>query len=636
MLVLHFSSRKKLCYELRVFVNPTRDRDNEIDRETNSQRTLSVAKSQQNITAVLEIVTMKVRPPYLHHLLFFGLLWSRGCQGQNNNECIVCGGDPSALISPGKRVSLSFGLFTCAGLVGAGLVGNINSNRCAEAQTAGVEQCGCSDGEEPVETPAPVDNAPIQAPVPLPTQAPVEVPVEAPTEAPVEVPAEAPTGAPVEVPAEAPTEVPVQVPVQSPTEAPVEVPVQPPTEAPVQAPVEVPTEAPVQLPVPTPTEAPVQVPVQAPLPAPTQAPVQVPVTTPTQAPAPVDEEPPSPPQNFVCHLCGEGLFVGRPDAIIGIPSHPRLTCGQLEAVANEGSVTEMQCGFFSPFVEVSCQCTDTAPAPRPTPAPAPYFCNICGPDEMITLPDVTVQIPAQPLQTCSDWVAAGENGNIGETQCNQLHTWVRGPCGCVSTIETSAPSEYPSLPVPVTVIPPEDIVSNMTIHPNCFDNLAEIHLLEKNIENTSIRRKYVLCENTVFHMGKLHENGKILGGEPFLMVRPNVIYQCGDSGSRHNRCIFSGGDFGVVSYYGLYSGIFETVNDVEIRGITFKGQDLSAAILEAAGDITFIDCLFHVSLVDGQVQNEKKRLSVFGSCAPLKNVFKTYSCLLLYFVTGSW
>jgi len=93
-------------------------------------------------------------------------------------------------------------------------------------------------------------------------------------------------------------------------------------------------------------------------------------------------------------------------------------------------------------------------------------------------------------------------------------------------------------------------------------------------------------------MGVWTDEGKIKNGEPFLALRPNVIYQCGQDGSRTNNCILKGGDFGLASYYEVFQGIHEHVPGVKVRGLTFESQNLFSVLLKSAGDITFTDCAF--------------------------------------------
>jgi hypothetical protein len=123
----------------------------------------------------------------------------------------------------------------------------------------------------------------------------------------------------------------------------------------------------------------------------------------------------------------------------------------------------------------------------------------------------------------------------------------------------------------------------------------EIYALEKALEDPSENRRYILCSDTTYHLGELREDGQIINGDAFLMLRPNVMYQCGENGSRDDNCILKGGDFGLISLYGVYEDIYETVHNVRIIGITFESQKLFGAVMEAAGDIQFINCAFKVS-----------------------------------------
>jgi hypothetical protein len=156
--------------------------------------------------------------------------------------------------------------------------------------------------------------------------------------------------------------------------------------------------------------------------------------------------------------------------------------------------------------------------------------------------------------------------------------------------------------------------------------------MEINIQDTSIRRKYWLCPDTEFNMGYLNANGEIVDGQSYIMLRPNVIYQCGLDGSRSNSCTLRGGDFAVTSFYGVFDGIQETVENVVIQGLTFVEQHLFGAVLEAAGDIKFIDCAFtnqeNVAPVliqwngEGPVESPDRNLRSTGASTGFQNFYK--------------
>ena len=235
--------------------------------------------------------------------------------------------------------------------------------------------------------------------------------------------------------------------------------------------------------------------------------------------------------------------------------------------------------------------------------PTEYNCDICGEGMEIRNPEGIVKVPNKQDNSCSylQFVVNTENWN--KEQCDVLRPFVQEPCRCspismeerILDEDSAMPSDAPSMvPTSLSVVqtsPPTKMVS----HEKCFDDLKEIYDLEKAIEDTTHRRKYILCPGKKFYIGYLESNGEIIDGQPFLMLRPNVIYQCGDDGSRANDCILSAGDIALASYYGVYDGIYETVDNVVIQGLTFSSQELFATILEAAGDVKFIDCLFKVS-----------------------------------------
>eukprot|EP00980_Cylindrotheca_fusiformis_P011279 scaffold2597_cov116-Cylindrotheca_fusiformis.AAC.7 len=155
-----------------------------------------------------------------------------------------------------------------------------------------------------------------------------------------------------------------------------------------------------------------------------------------------------------------------------------------------------------------------------------------------------------------------------------------------TTTPSSSPSAAPSLS------PSEAPSPAPSETPECIEDLSLVYDMELNIQDTSIRRKYWLCPDTEFNMGYLDDNGGIVDGQSYIMLRPNVIYQCGMDGSRSNNCTINGGDFALTSFYGVFDGIQETVDNAIIQGLTFSNQRFFAAVLEVAGDVTFVDCAF--------------------------------------------
>jgi len=307
-------------------------------------------------------------------------------------------------------------------------------------------------------------------------------------------------------------------------------------------------------------------------------------------------------ETFVCPVCGEGMVSSTPNKQVTLPSRTARTCREFEEAASLGRISRQQCGLLKSYVEASCQCVVGTPIAAPTPAPSQvYDCPICGEDMIVTKLDGTVIIPTQPDRTCRNLLRANRLGKINRQQCGLLQPFVKEYCGCIPTSLTAIPTKRPT--VSPTMSPTMEDSPTSSPAPTgwivqkdgCFDNLMEIYQLEKALEDPSENRRYILCPDTTFHLGELRDDGQIINGDAFLMLRPNVMYQCGEDGFRRNNCILKGGDFGLLSLYGVYEGIFETVHNVRIRGITFESQNLFGAVMEAAGDIQFIACAFKVS-----------------------------------------
>lgn len=306
-------------------------------------------------------------------------------------------------------------------------------------------------------------------------------------------------------------------------------------------------------------------------------------------------------ETYVCSVCGEGMISSTPDAIVNLPSRTVRTCREFEQAASLGRISKQQCGLLRSFVEESCQCTAGLPVAAPTPAPVSSFdCPICGEGMVVTRPEAAVVIPTQPERTCQELLRANMMGNINRQQCGLLQPFAERYCGCIPKELTDKPTAMP-IKAP-TLAPTREIFPTVSPAPTgwtnqkdgCFSNLMEIYEMERAIVDPSENRRYTLCRDTTFNLGELTEDGEIVDGDAFLMLRPNVLYQCGQSGSRSNNCILKGGDFGLLSFYGLYEDVYETIENVRIQGITFQSQRLFGAVMEAAGDIQFLDCAFKV------------------------------------------
>jgi hypothetical protein len=295
------------------------------------------------------------------------------------------------------------------------------------------------------------------------------------------------------------------------------------------------------------------------------------------------------PTSYECQICGMGRMIGLPDAELTLPNLQKMSCGDVLKRAEAGIIQEFQCAQIQPVISEYCGCIN-----KPySEAPKVYECSICGDGLRVTNPDGVVTIPTQPDRTCSELMGAASIGNINQNQCFLLHPFVQAPCECVSTYSDGEPTYMPTqFPTGPTYSPqPTDV----TMRGDCFSDLRDIQMMERGVEDTSVARLYILCPGRTYQMGVWTEEGEIKDGQPFLALRPNVIYQCGQDGSRTDNCVLKGGDFGLASYYEMIEGISETVPGVEVRGLTFESQNLFSVLLKSAGDITFIGCAFKVS-----------------------------------------
>jgi hypothetical protein len=304
------------------------------------------------------------------------------------------------------------------------------------------------------------------------------------------------------------------------------------------------------------------------------------------------QPPPTFPTNaptvYECEVCGRGREVGLPDAEVMLPNFQKMSCATLQERADTGVIHSSQCARFVPFAQQYCGCKDKPYEPSPEAPPSNHDCGICGPGLKPTNKDGIVKIPNQRDRTCLELMTKAAYGNIDATQCYLLHPYVQEPCGCEDPYALpESPKETPTAGLPGLPAP-----SNVVHTGDCFDDLGEIQALERGVKDTSVTRMYALCPGTIFDMGVWTEEGEIINGQPFLALRPNVIYRCGHDGHRSNDCILKGGDFGLASYDGVYDGIHETVSGVEIQGLTFQSQNLFSVVLKSAGDITFKGCAF--------------------------------------------
>lgn len=150
---------------------------------------------------------------------------------------------------------------------------------------------------------------------------------------------------------------------------------------------------------------------------------------------------------------------------------------------------------------------------------------------------------------------------------------------------------------------------------SCYTNLTEIENLV-TLKNPFVEETYVLCPNTIFPIGGLDSESVWIGYMP-INVRANSVIQCGVDGKSSNNCTIQGGPVQLLNSLEKFSG--ENRVGVFLKGLTFEGAVDANVVLAAPGNITFIDCIFQVSL-ESRCQSKPSRRVAFLS--PLLSIFE--------------
>ena len=126
----------------------------------------------------------------------------------------------------------------------------------------------------------------------------------------------------------------------------------------------------------------------------------------------------------------------------------------------------------------------------------------------------------------------------------------------------------------------------------CIVDLTQIAIAELGVDDTAVRRTYILCPSTTFSTGNI-VNGVIEGGQTPFNLRPNMTVHCGseDGGSSSNECIVTG----EVGLIGSPNNIADA-GEIVLRGITFENLRETGFFVRGGGTIEVVDCIFRVSL----------------------------------------
>lgn len=237
-----------------------------------------------------------------------------------------------------------------------------------------------------------------------------------------------------------------------------------------------------------------------------------------------------------------------------------------------------------------------------------FQCPLCGEDKELTNPDGVVTVPQNGDFPCATLVGLAEQGNIDAATCAFLQPFVLSPCGCRDPVPvngTASPTEFPTMAP--SFGPP----------PSCYTDLNNILQRESSFTQQEIQtgRTYILCPDTVYFMGRLTPTGGYEDGFDGIIPRPNVHYQCGESGSSSNNCRLLDGTFPIFSFGGDAAH-----TNVTFQGLTIESAAGGGVLAAMPGDLNFVDCIFKVST--------KIHRTAATFC--LRNFVSNISCWILF------
>ena len=139
----------------------------------------------------------------------------------------------------------------------------------------------------------------------------------------------------------------------------------------------------------------------------------------------------------------------------------------------------------------------------------------------------------------------------------------------------------------------------------CIKDMSRVFNNELKVTDTSVKRTYILCPNTVFSPGIANpDTGEISGGQKPLACRSNCLIKCGNSGASSNKCVIDGtGTFGIFQVaYNVFPNQPKVIENVVYQGITidfFVSADQTPVLAASFfGDVTFLDCIWSNNSAD--------------------------------------
>ena len=139
----------------------------------------------------------------------------------------------------------------------------------------------------------------------------------------------------------------------------------------------------------------------------------------------------------------------------------------------------------------------------------------------------------------------------------------------------------------------------------CIKDMTLVSTNEGMVTDTSIRRVYILCPNTVFTPGVVDpDTGAITGGQEPLVCKSNCVIKCGANGLSSNNCIIDGtGTFAIFQMpFIVFEDKPEVTENIFYQGITidsFVSQGQFPILVGSFfGSVTFQDCVFRNNSAD--------------------------------------
>ena len=153
-----------------------------------------------------------------------------------------------------------------------------------------------------------------------------------------------------------------------------------------------------------------------------------------------------------CSVCGEGLAVTAPAAILDFGGGNTIPCGQLEQLGAQGLLGAQDCAFLPGNIP-DCQCMAVETTePGPTSAPSFTPCSVCGEGLSVTAPTAVLSAGGGNTIPCGQLEQLGAQGLLGAQDCAFLPGNIP-MCECAPDSTVAPITSTPATESPVTGTP---------------------------------------------------------------------------------------------------------------------------------------------------------------------------------------